>query len=78
MGGIKEKILAAKRAGITKIILCEDNRKDIEEIPALYLKGLTFEFVESIMDVWDIALMNKKVDNAVEFTFDEEKEEAKG
>ena len=78
VGGIKEKILAAKRAGITKIILCEDNRKDIEEIPALYLKGLTFEFVESIMDVWDIALMNKKVDNAVEFTFDEEKEEAKG
>ena len=44
----------------------------------MYLKGLTFEFVESIMDVWDIALMNKKVDNAVEFTFDEEKEEAKG
>ena len=78
VGGIKEKILAAKRAGITKIILCEDNRKDIEEIPPLYLKGLTFEFVESIMDVWDIALMNKKVDNAVEFTFDEEKEEAKG
>jgi ATP-dependent Lon protease len=78
VGGIKEKILAAKRAGITKIILCEDNRKDIEEIPALHLKGLTFEFVESIMDVWDIALMNKKVDNAVEFTFDEEKKEAKG
>lgn len=78
VGGIKEKILAAKRAGITKIILCEDNRKDIEEIPELYLKGLTFEYVESIMDVWDIALMNKKVDNAVEFTFDEEKMEAKG
>lgn len=77
VGGIKEKILAAKRAGITEIILCEDNRKDIEEIPALYLKGLTFDYVESIMDVWDIALMNTKVENAVEFTFADEKEETK-
>ncbi len=75
VGGIKEKILAAKRAGITEIILCEDNRKDIEEIPALYLKGLKFDYVRTIMDVWDIALMKTKVDNAVEFTFTDAKDE---
>lgn len=77
VGGIKEKILAAKRAGITEIILCEDNRKDIEEIPALYLKGLKFSYVQSIMDVWEIALMDAKVENAVNFVFDEEKKEIK-
>ena len=77
VGGIKEKILAAKRAGITEIILCEDNRKDVEEIPALYVKGLTFKYVKTIMDVWDIALMKTKVENAIEFTFAEDKEEGK-
>ncbi len=45
VGGIKEKILAAKRAGIKEIILCKDNRKDIEEINEVYLKGLTFHYV---------------------------------
>ena len=59
VGGIKEKILAAKRAGITDIMLCEDNRKDIEEIKSVYLKGLKFHYVNEIMDVIDFALLKK-------------------
>ncbi len=65
VGGIKEKILAAKRSGIKEIILSEENRKDIEEISAIYLKGLTFHYVKTIKDVWDIALTNQKVPNAL-------------
>lgn len=61
VGGIKEKILAAKRAGITDIILCEENRKNIEEIKAVYLKGLKFHFVNDIMEVIDLALLKEKV-----------------
>jgi len=57
VGGIKEKILAAKRAGITDIILCADNQKDIEEIKPVYLKGLKFHFVNDIMEVIDFALL---------------------
>ena len=57
VGGIKEKILAAKRAGISEIILCEDNRKDIEEIKADYLEGLTFHYVKSVDEVLKIALV---------------------
>src|SRR5690606_3430680 len=53
VGGIKEKILAAKRAGITEIILSKENRKNLEEIKEIYLKGLKFHFVETIMDVID-------------------------
>lgn len=71
VGGIKEKILAAKRAGITDIMLCQDNRKDIEEIPDFYLTGVTFHYVENVKDVWDFALTNEKVADAIEFTFDE-------
>mgnify|MGYP001525673831 FL=1 len=56
VGGIKEKILAAKRAGITDLILCEDNRKDIEEIKPDYIKGLTFHYVKNISEVLDLAL----------------------
>ena len=63
VGGIKEKILAAKRAGITDIMLCDANRKDIEEIPEDYLKGLTFHYVESVSDVWNFALTKQIVDN---------------
>ena len=63
VGGIKEKILAAKRAGIKDLILCEENRKDIEEIKAEYLKGLTFHYVEDIRQVIDIALTDEKVSN---------------
>lgn len=61
VGGIKEKILAAKRAGITDIILCVDNQKDIEEIKAVYLKGLKFHFVSDIMEVLELALLKEKV-----------------
>ncbi|GAB6011726.1 endopeptidase La [Viscerimonas tarda] len=61
VGGIREKILAAKRAGIKDIILCKDNRKDIREIKEEYLKGLTFHYVSDISEVWDIALLNEKV-----------------
>ena len=57
VGGIKEKILAAKRAGITDIILSVENKKDIEEIKPIYLKGLTFHYVKKIDDVLDLALM---------------------
>ena len=67
VGGIKEKILAAKRAGIKEIILCQDNRKDIEEIPEIYLEGLTFHYVENVKDVWNIALTEEIVDNPVSF-----------
>jgi len=63
VGGIKEKILAAKRAGIKEIILCNQNKKDIEEIKDIYLKGLKFHFVDEIMEVLDIALMKQKVKN---------------
>jgi ATP-dependent Lon protease len=57
VGGIKEKILAAKRAGITDIILCADNQKDIEEIKPVYLKGLKFHYVNDIMEVIEFALL---------------------
>ena len=61
VGGIKEKILAAKRAGIKEIILCERNRQDIDEIDARYLKGLTFTFVSDIMEVVNRAVLQTKV-----------------
>lgn len=64
VGGIKEKILAAKRARIKEIILCEENRRDIEEIKAEYLKGLTFHYVTDMSDVIKIAVTNQKVVNA--------------
>ncbi len=64
VGGIKEKILAAKRANIKEIILCEDNRKDILEIKESYLKGLTFHYVSDMKQVIDIALTKQKVQNA--------------
>ncbi len=57
VGGIKEKILAAKRAGITDIVLCADNQKDIDEIKPVYLKGLKFHYVNDIMEVIDFALL---------------------
>lgn len=60
VGGIKEKILAAKRAGITDIILCVENKKDIDEIKKIYLKGLKFHYVNDIMEVVDFALLKQK------------------
>ena len=68
VGGIREKILAAKRAGITDIVLCSENRRDIEEIPADYLKGVEFHYVENISQVWDIALLPDRVDNPQSIT----------
>ena len=67
VGGIKEKILAAKRAGIKEIILCKENKKNIDDIPELYLKGLTFHYVNDIKEVWNIALTKQKVKNAIDF-----------
>lgn len=64
VGGIKEKILAAKRARIKEIILCADNKKDIEEIKDEYLKGLTFHYVTDMSEVIDIAVTKQKVKNA--------------
>ena len=65
VGGIKEKILAAKRSGIKEIILSEDNRKDIHEINERYLKGLKFYYVAKMKEVVDIALLNEKVSNPI-------------
>ena len=73
VGGIREKILAAKRAGITDIVICKDNKKDIEEIEQDYLKGVSFHYVENVQDVWDFALTNEKVDHPIDFTIEEDK-----
>ncbi len=61
VGGIKEKILAAKRAGIKEIILCKENKKNIDEINELYLKGLQFHYVDDIQEVFDFALLKEKI-----------------
>ncbi len=74
VGGIKEKILAAKRAGITDIVMCKDNEKDIQEIPEKYLKGVTFHYVEDVKDVWQFALTDEMVKHPIEFTIPEETE----
>ena len=66
VGGIKEKILAAKRKGINNIILCENNRKDVEDINERYIEGLTFNYVKSATEVIDIALEKKQVKNPIE------------
>ncbi len=66
VGGIREKILAAKRAGIKEIILCKDNEKDISEIKPIYLKGLKFHYVENIREVLEIALLKEKVKNPID------------
>ena len=75
VGGIKEKILAAKRAGIKEIILCEENRKNIEEIQPVYLKGLTFHYVNDIKEVLNLALTDEKVSGAIDFSAETNKEE---
>ena len=73
VGGIKEKILAAKRAGITDIVMCKENKKDIDEIPDVYLQGVEFHYVENIQEVWDFALTNEIVKNPVKFEIEEDK-----
>ena len=77
VGGIKEKILAAKRAGITDIVMCKDNRKDIEEIPEMYLKGVSFHYVEDVQDVWQFALTDEKVENPITFDIEDDDNEKK-
>ena len=76
VGGIKEKILAAKRAGITDIVMCKENEKDIEQIPEMYLKGVTFHYVENVLDVWNYALTDEIVGNAVNFEIEDDKEKS--
>ena len=56
-------------------MLCEENRKDIDEIPELYLRGLRFHYVETILDVWDFALLPEKVRNPMTFVFPDDKKE---
>ncbi len=77
VGGIKEKILAAKRAGIKEIILSDENRKNIEEIQELYLKGLTFHYVKDVKEVFAIALTNEKVADAIDLSAKTKKEKDK-
>ena len=72
VGGIKEKILAAKRAGITDIVMCQENEKDINEIPEMYLKGVSFHYVENVQDVWKFALTDELVEHPMDFTISEE------
>ena len=77
VGGIKEKILAAKRAGIKDIMICHENRKDIEQIPEKYVAGVTFHYVENVKDVLDFALLDEKVNNPLdlESAIEEKKED---
>lgn len=70
VGGIKEKILAAKRAKIKDIILSEDNRKDVEDIKEIYIRGLKFHYVETIMEMLDLALLRQKVSNPKKISFE--------
>lgn len=70
VGGIKEKMLAAKRAGIKEIIISELNRKDVEEINEKYVRGLKFTYVETIMDVLEHSLLKQKVTNARNISFE--------
>jgi ATP-dependent Lon protease len=70
VGGIKEKILAAKRARIKEIILSEENRKDVEDIKEIYIRGLKFYYVETIMGVLELALLKQKVSNPKKISFE--------
>jgi ATP-dependent Lon protease len=70
VGGIKEKILAAKRAGIKEIVLCEDNRKDIDEIRKDYIKDLKFTYVKEMIDVVNFALLKEKVKKPLDIKYD--------
>jgi len=65
VGGIKEKILAAKRAGITEIILSAENRKNVEDINKIYLEGLKFHYVKDVSEVLNLALLDEKVANPI-------------
>jgi len=69
VGGIKEKILAAKRASIKEIIVSEENRKDVENIKEIYIRGLKFQYVETIMEVLELTLLKQKVKNPKKISF---------
>ncbi|MBX2955585.1 MAG: endopeptidase La [Cyclobacteriaceae bacterium] len=73
VGGIKEKILAAKRSGIKEIIISAKNKRDIDEIEKHYIKGLVFQYVDTVDDVLKISLLKDKVKNPMKFTFTEAK-----
>jgi len=73
VGGIKEKMLAARRAGIVDVILCQKNKKDINEIPDQYIKGLHIHYVDRVDDVVKIALLEEKVKHPLRLTLTEEK-----
>ncbi len=75
VGGIKEKILAAKRAGIKDIVICYKNRKDVEEVGIGYTEGLTFHYVDYVQEVLEIALLPEKVEKAMKFILPDEKKE---
>lgn len=68
VGGIKEKILAAKRAGLKEIIMCDRNRKDVEQINPAYIKNMKFHYVKTMDEVVDLALQKSKVKNAIDFS----------
>jgi len=70
VGGIKEKILAAKRATIKEIIVSEENRKDVEDIKEIYIRGLRFHYVQTIMEVLELALLKQKVKNPKKISFE--------
>jgi ATP-dependent Lon protease len=73
VGGIKEKILAAKRSGISEIVLSAKNKRDIDEIEKRYIKGLKFHFVTSVDEVLKVALLKNSVSKPMTFTFAEQK-----
>ncbi|MGQ0827305.1 MAG: endopeptidase La, partial [Bacteroidota bacterium] len=76
VGGIKEKILAAKRAGIKEIILSVDNKRDIEDIKKEYIKDLKFHYVEQMIDVVKYALLKEKVANPIDFSIKQEEKKS--
>ncbi|HCI54393.1 MAG TPA: endopeptidase La, partial [Bacteroidales bacterium] len=71
VGGIKEKILAARRANIKEIILSSENRMDVEAINKSYLKGLKFHYIDTIMEALDITLLKQKVKNPKKIIFEQ-------
>ncbi|MDH5609548.1 MAG: endopeptidase La, partial [Cyclobacteriaceae bacterium] len=76
VGGIKEKILAARRAGVKEIILCERNRRDMEEISEQYVRGVKIHYVERVSQVLDIALLKEMVKNPMEFVLPESNQQS--
>jgi ATP-dependent Lon protease len=74
VGGIKGKILAAKRAGINEVILCAENKKDIEEIKQDYISNMKFHYVTEMEEVIKFALLNDKVDKAINLIIKEDKQ----